>query len=251
MSIVESSFDFVKSMTDKSKPLRTRLIIIFSLLTLVLIFELGFKTSYNIHLNNKLSQLEKLQDLKKDFSNDPVKMKSIYVLENEVIGRKHYLDYFRTNEFKKYTNAEIFLFLEKTNKRIDSLNRIINSLDVDSLSKYLKYEHSNIVIKSVSNDNSNDLSLFWTFISFSYLTLAFFAGLIFAPLFDKDLKLKDYFFGLIFYLIFFTGITFILVLVGSLIPVINNNPLINYFIYGSVHLVLSLLIVYLIRGRIF
>ncbi|CAI8166970.1 MAG: Uncharacterised protein [Bacteroidota bacterium] len=64
-----------------------------SLLELLLIIDMSFNFTYNLHTSNKLSQLEKITSLRTEYKTDSIKIVEINRIENEVFDKEHYSEF--------------------------------------------------------------------------------------------------------------------------------------------------------------
>lgn len=95
--MIETLKNFIELILDKSKRWTHKVTIIISIISILFIIDFAFKISYNHYLSNKLENLEKIQTLKKDYSNEPKKIKKLLKIENEIFYEKHYSDYIKNN----------------------------------------------------------------------------------------------------------------------------------------------------------
>ncbi len=86
----ETIKNFIDLILDKSKHWTLKLAASISILSLILIIDYNFKLSYNHFIESKLTNLEKIESLKKSFTSNPSKIKSLNKLENEIFYEKHY-----------------------------------------------------------------------------------------------------------------------------------------------------------------
>ena len=88
--MIETLKNFIELILDKSKRWTYKFAIIISIISILFVMDFTFKISYNNYLSNKLENLEKIQSLKKGFTNEPNKLKRLLNIENEIFYEKHY-----------------------------------------------------------------------------------------------------------------------------------------------------------------
>ncbi len=210
---------------DKSKSLGKRfgmfLIIVIGLLTTDRITNF----TYDIHVNNKINAIEKINQQKKEFKNDLVYFTQLNNFENEYKYRKHYYDY-----IKKYTNSSLIFV------------RAVFSKDKNNPKKS---QETNNTTKNTNHIRSD----FWMFISanFNLIILGFF---IFMTAFFIKENRKNTILGLA--IIFIMNILLMLFFnwLSYFIPVINNYPLWNYLInFGINILVIFAIAIFIIKNK--
>lgn len=114
--MVDAIKSFIEVLLDKQKSIRFRLISFFSIFLILIIVDNILHFTYGIFLNNKLSQLEKVQILKKEFKEDNNKIFYLNILEKEIINTKHYTEYF-----------DVIFNLANTNYQLEAFTTILSS----------------------------------------------------------------------------------------------------------------------------
>ena len=86
----ESITSFYNILQNKEGSLNKRIISIFVILLIVILFDNIFKVSYNKFVDTKLNQLQTISQLKNDYKKDKLKLTYFIKLEKEVYSSKHY-----------------------------------------------------------------------------------------------------------------------------------------------------------------
>ncbi|MFV8344896.1 hypothetical protein [Flavobacterium sp. ZB4P13] len=94
--MIETVENFIKLILDKSKHWTYKIAILISIISTLFILDFTFKISYNHFLSNKLQNLEKIQILKKSYTNEPKKLSNLKKIENSIFYEKHYSEYIET-----------------------------------------------------------------------------------------------------------------------------------------------------------
>lgn len=202
---------------DKSKSIGVKTALTISILGLILLVDIGLNLSYNLNLNNKISQLERIQNLKKSYETDSTKLSKIVQIENKILSSKHYLEFLR------------FDFLI-SNQKLNNENK--------------KPNLNNIGTTNSNKTNPIIASTFWMAVSSNYSLLLIWPILIFLPLFPDQTKQKGFVFGWLALNIIWAGLITTTTVIAFQIPIIANNPTYNYWLNFAIHsLFLALLII--------
>lgn len=214
--MIEGLKNIIELFLDKSKHWTLRTGVFISIIGLLFILDFTFDLSYNYFINNKLENIEKIQIIKKGYSNDTLKLKKITSIEYQIINKKHY-------------SESLFLSFNSLKKSI-----IPNTIDQNATSK---------ANSKTINNNANIRSYFLMFLSSNFLFLIVLAVLLFSPFFDKELKslksLSSWFASVVTF-------SLIIVITTSLaykIPVIYNEPIYNYILNFILHILLIIIII--------
>lgn len=200
--MVESFKELIHLFTDKSRSWGHKTAIFISIIGIVFLFDFCFNITYNLALNNKISQLETIQKLKIGYANDTIKLRKIEKIENQIINKTHYADYIQEN------------LLENT---------VVKTISKSELDISKNPINKPITVKPT-------FSLFWMVLSSNYILLIVFVFLIFIPLYPNNKinseLLLGWFASLVSSLIVISIITWI----AYKIPLILNNPNFNYIL---------------------
>jgi hypothetical protein len=89
-------------LTDKTRSFGKKTTFALSLLGAILLIDGIFNFSFDYVVNNKLSQLESISRLKGIYATNQDKLRSLEILENEVLSRGHYKEYFNRINLTKF-----------------------------------------------------------------------------------------------------------------------------------------------------
>lgn len=212
--MIESFKELINLFTDKSKSWGHKTAVIISIIGIAFLIDLCFDVSYNITLNNKISQLEEIQKLKIGYSNDSLKLRKIEKIENQVINKVHYTDYIEESLFKK--------------SNIKSTSKNVTNNKKSQVKKVTVIEPT--------------FSLFWMVISSNYLLVIIFPFLLFLPLYPKTKINSTVLLGWFSSLVVISGIICLITWMAYQIPLILKNPIYNYilnFIIQSIFIAIN------------
>ncbi len=203
---------------DKSKSLGQRFGLFILIISGLLLADRVTNFTYDIHVNNKINAIEKINQLKNEYKEDSLLMIQLNYLEKEYKCRKHYYDYtkdcylwilnFSTNLFKQDNKISI--------KRNDTY-------------------------KDIKNTN-HIRSDFWMFISSNFFFLLFGLFVIITPIFGKTTNTKETILGFLLILIILICIMLFANWTANLIPTLFDNPIWNYIL----NFIIQSIIVFLI-----
>ncbi len=177
-----------------------------SLFALLIILDLSFNFTYNLHTSNKLSQLEKITLLKTEYKTDPTKTAEIKRIEKEVFSKEHY------SEFLPRFFSKIYL----------------SQITEDQITENI-------------TSNSSSKSLFWMAFSSNYLFAIILPVLIFMPLFSRSSRNANGITGWISSLVMIGGMVTLITWISYQIPLIWNNPIWNYILNFIIHTIFLVL----------
>lgn len=214
--------NIIELFLDKSKHWTLRAGVFISVIGVLFILDFTLDLSYNYYVSRKLENLEKIQILKKDYSNDVLKLKKITSLEEKIIDEKHYSEFiFPDLSFPDFS---------------------FSSLKNSTIAKTIDQKTTKTVIPKINTNTKNIRSYFWMLFSSNYLFVIVFAVMIFLPLTGKEQRtlktISGWFAGLVLFsliIIFVTWISF-------RIPLILNNPIYNYVLNFIIHTLFIILI---------
>jgi hypothetical protein len=173
-------------------------------------YYLGF--SYNYYLNNKIEQLEKINNLKINYEADSLTVVSLSKMEQRVFEKKHYSDRIAQ------------LFIKDSIDSIDSKN-------------------TDIIINNENQTTDNHLyikekpirSLFWMTLSSNYLFAIILPFLIFLPLYSKDGRKTSAIAGWFASIIMIGIVAAVSTWISYQIPLIWDKPIWNYSLNFLIH----------------
>ena len=273
-------FEFINPLidflTDGSKSIGHRTAILLSSIALLFVIDILFGFTYDIHISNKLTNLQTINTLKEVYKNDSIELKKLDATEIRLLNSKHYtewlpffsyskgvvraVDTVEVSKIQSIKNDTIILSKEDSIKIGGFINLQKDSGVNDGVFKYLHFYDSisksqrkliqttevRTITQQISKANNNEPSRIWLFVSANYIFIFLFVILFVYAFFNKQQSRKDSIIGAI-------AMQFILLIImlcaywsSLLIPVINNNPLWNYIINSIVHLIIIIIITRLI-----
>jgi len=185
---------------DKSRSIGQRAGL--SIIIIIVLFSVDrvLNFTYDIHINNKLNAIEKINNLKKEYKNDSLYTIQLSKLETEYKDRKHYYDYYHDN---------LFRFLNFSKSLFKSDNKEIIKEEIKKV---------NTIRKSPIRSN------FWMFMSSNFFLI------IITLIFGKSTNTKESILGLFLILIILFCIMAFANWTANLIPLLLNNPIWNYIL---------------------
>ena len=193
---------------DKSKTLSHKLSYLIILAFVIFIIEYHFDFTYNFYLNNKIEQLNNLNNLKTIYYKDSLKIKELNRIEKRVLKRTHYSDFLRKLSIKDFN---VFKKLENTNEIIS-----VNNKDITIINKPIR-------------------SRFWMMLSSNYFLVIIIVSAIFLPITHKKHRKGDGLAGLIAAMILLIMIVISITWISYQIPLISNKPIFNYILNTFIH----------------
>jgi hypothetical protein len=214
--MIEGIKNIIELFLDKSRHWTLKAGVFISVIGLLFVLDFMFNLSYNYFINNKLENIEKLQVIKKGYSDDTLKLKKIEELEENVINEKHYSESF----FLSFNSFKKSIIPNTTDQNVDNKNTPKNA-----------------------TNKKNIRSPFLMLLTSNLLFLILLIILVFRPFFDKELKslktLSSWFASMT---ILITIIT-ITVWLSFQIPILYNQPIYNYVLNFILHVILIIGIV--------
>ncbi|GHB47347.1 hypothetical protein [Mongoliitalea lutea] len=197
---------------DKSRSFGSKTALFFVIIGMFFIVDYVFDFTYYWSNNQRITQLERIQSLKRNYSQDSLKMMDLTNLEVEIFNKKHY-----TQQIKK--------------KLIISDNKFIEPSKIEKLTE-----------NKAQTPSKKNVSTTWMVISSNYFLLLVFPILIFLPLFPGQKFDKNTAFGWLALNVVWVGIISFITYIAFLIPIINGNPTNNYWLNAGIHLIFMILI---------
>ncbi len=207
---------FIDLIKDKTTSWGFKTAIFISVIGLIIAsdFYLGF--SYNYHLNNKIEQLEKISNLKKNYPNDSIILNGLSKMERKVFHKKHYSDELSRLFLKDTIKSEISEIIDQNNPA--------NNKPKTTTKKPIR-------------------SIYWMTFTSNYLFVIILPFLIFLPLYSKDGRKANAIAGWFASLIMFGIFGAISTWIAYQIPLIWNNPIWNYILNFLIHSLFWFLII--------
>ncbi len=211
--MIESIKHFFNLLFDNSKSWTFRAAAGISIIGFLILTDITLNFTYNLHTNNKINQLEKIQKIKKDYQSDSLKLQKIVVLENKILNKEHY------TEFLSRNLSNISFRPNNTDQNItQSENEIITT-------------------------NKPIRSVFWMVLSSNYLLIIILPFLIFLPIYNKQTRTGTGILGWFASLVMFGAIGSLVTWISYQIPIFWNNPIWNYILNFSIHTLFLILII--------
>jgi hypothetical protein len=204
--MIESIKNIIELFLDKSKHWTLKAGVFISVIGMLFILDITFDLSYDNFLTNKLENIEKIQIIKKNYEADSLKLIKIKVLEDQILNKKHYSE----------------LIFKNLDSSLNTLKATLGSSDT-----------------TVNKSRSYFLML----LSSNFFFLLIIVILIFSPFFDKDFKTLKSITSWFASLTSFSSIIFATTWLTFRIPIINNDPNLNYFLNFCLHIFLVILLV--------
>lgn len=197
---------------DKSRSFGSKTALFFVIIGMFFIVDYVFDFTYYWSNNQRITQLERIQSLKRNYSKDSLKLMDLTNLEVEIFNKKHY-----TQQIKE--------------KLIISDNKFIEPSKIEKLTE-----------NKAQIPSKKNVSTTWMVISSNYFLLLVFPILIFLPLFPGQKFDKNTAFGWLALNVVWVGIISFITYIAFLIPIINGNPTNNYWLNAGIHLIFMILI---------
>ena len=167
-----------------------------------------FNFSYDIHLNNKIEKLESIDNLKKIYKTDSLKLSELTELENRIFKRTHYSDRLRNLDLSQF--------------------KILKKSDTTEI--------KNPVIKNDNTTINKPIrSLFWMVLTSGYFFIILIIGLVILPFSGYPHNELKNVLGAIAAIIILIGVVSFLTWVAYRIPLIWNRPYLNYILNAILH----------------
>jgi len=211
--MIESIKHFFNLLFDNSKSWTFRAAAGISIIGFLVLTDLTLNFSYNLHTNNKINQLEKIQSIKKDYKSDSLKLNKIVILENKVLNKEHYTEFLSRN-----------------------LSKVSFKPDIKDQNVTQSTNETTTTIKPIK-------SLFWMAFSSNYLLTIILPFLIFLPLYNSDSRTGTGILGWFASIIMIGAMGALVTWISYQIPLIWSNPIWNYILNFLIHTVFWILIV--------
>jgi hypothetical protein len=211
--MIESIKHFFNLLFDNSKSWTFRAAAGISIIGFLILTDITLNFTYNIYINNKIDQLEKIQTLKKDYKYDSLKLKKIVFLENNIINKEHYTEFLSRN-------------LSNISFKSNIKDQNVNQSTTDTIT----------TIKPIK-------SLFWMVFSSNYLLVLISPFLILLPIYNRESRTGTGILGWFASLVMVVAIVILITWISYQIPLIWNNPIWNYILNFLIHTLFLILIV--------
>jgi len=159
--------------------------------------------TYDNHLNNKIEKLQSINNLKKIYKSDSLKLSELTELENRIFKRAHYSDRLR-------------------------------NLDLSQINIFKKSDKTEIKRPVIKNDNTTInkpiRSLFWMIMSSSYFFVFTIIIMLILPFTGSVHREIKNILGSIAAIIIIIGIISLITWIAYKIPLIWNRPYLNYIL---------------------
>ncbi|WP_282122176.1 hypothetical protein [Algibacter mikhailovii] len=162
-----------------------------------------FNFSYDIHLNNKIEKLESIDNLKKIYKTDSLKLAELTELENRIFKRTHYSDRLRNFDYSQI--------------------KILKISDTTEIKKPVIKNDNTTINKPIR-------SLFWMSLTSGYFFIIIIIGLLILPFTGSVHRELKNVLGSIAAIIILIGVISFLTWVAYRIPLIANRPYLNYIL---------------------
>lgn len=211
--MIESIKHFFNLLFDNSKSWTFRAAAGISIIGFLILTDITLNFTYNLHTNNKITQLEKIQTIKKDYNSDSLKLKKIVFLENKILNKEHYTEF---------------------------LSRNLSNI---SFKTEIKDQNVNQSTNETTTTKRPIQSLFWMAFSSNYLLAIILPFLIFLPLYNKESRTGTGVLGWFASLIMIGAMGTLVTWISYQIPLIWNNPIWNYILNFLIHTLFWVLII--------
>jgi hypothetical protein len=167
-----------------------------------------FNFSYDYYLNNKIEKLESIDNLKKIYKTDSLKLAEMTELENRIFKRTHYSDRLR-------------------------------NLDLNQINIFKKSDTTEIKSPVIENENTTIKkpirSLFWMVLTSNYFFIILIIGLITMPFTGSVHRELKNVLGAIAAIIILIGVIYLITWIAYKIPLLWNRPYLNYILNLLIH----------------
>jgi hypothetical protein len=167
-----------------------------------------FNFSYDYYLYNKIEKLESIDNLKKIYKTDSLKLAEMTELENRIFKRTHYSDRLR-------------------------------NLDLNQIKIFKKSDTNEIKRPVIKNENTTIIkpirSLFWMVLTSNYFFIILIIGLIIMPFTGSVHRELKNVLGAIAAIILLIGVIYLITWIAYKIPLLWNRPYLNYILNLLIH----------------
>ena len=203
--MIESIKHFFNLLFDNSRSWTFRAAAGISIIGFLILTDITLNFTYNISINNKIDQLEKIQTIKRDYKSDSLKLRKIILLENKIINKEHYTEF---------------------------LSRNLSNI---SFKPYIKDQKVNQSITDTKTTTKPIRSLFWMVLSSNILLAIILPFLILLPIYNKESRTGTGILGWFASLIMIAAIGTLITWIAYQIPLILDNPIWNYVLNFLIH----------------
>ena len=236
MSFLDSIFNFLR---DKTLSFSRKSLIIFSVLLFIFFIDLIFGFSFNYSINQRLSQIEKIENLKQNYNLNDTLLSELSVIEHRLLNRLDYvkLIYFRESESENDNNLQCDSLLESHSDSLIHADTSLLTGQVDSISDKEPNKVSEISKPERKTKLKKVRNWKWDLISSTYMYMLVIILLLFVPFTQTDnfLALVA---GAILTIAIVAVLGWINYLIFKSIPTLWK-PWINYILNALIHLVIS------------
>ena len=213
MNILDYIKEFKDYIFDESTSWGNVIAKFISLFVFLVFIDLCLNFSYNLDVQNKLSQIEKISRLKSKYKNDSIYILKIRKIENNIFNKEHYSDF---------------------------LPRILSEISFNQETIDQNINQSNTANKTTKNPIKD---VFWMTISSSYLLLIIFPFLLFLPVYDRNARTGNGIAGWVSSLVMIGGMILLITWIAYQIPWPWNNPTWTYIVNFLIHSLFWFLII--------
>lgn len=200
--MIEAIKHFFNLLFDNSRSWGFRTAAGISIIASLILADWFLNFSFDIQMNYKINQLEKIQNIKKEYKNDTLKLNKVMSLEKRILYKEHYTE-----------------FLLRNIKNISVQSNEVEEIIQDKTKYKIRPKRS----------------VFWMAVTSNYLFILVFPFLLFLPLYGKDSRTANAIVGWFASLIMIGGTGVFVTWISFQIPLIYNNPIYNYILNFIIH----------------
>ena len=219
--MIEIFLKIINTFYNKSMSFGKRISYLIIFTSILFFVEYHFEFSYNFYLNNKLEQLNNINNLKEIYSSDSTKIKELKIIEQRIINRSHYSEYLLKipiNDFNIFKNSD------NSKKHIS-----VNNNDTKIINKPIR-------------------SYFWMMLSSSYFLCFIVLSVLLLPITHKQHRSGSGLVGLIAGSILISLIIMLITWTSYFIPLLGK-PIFNYILNFIIHTTILIIIVRILEKR--
>ncbi|PCH76007.1 MAG: hypothetical protein COB98_07425 [Flavobacteriaceae bacterium] len=191
---------------NKSIPFRLRTSIFIISIFVLTTCDYYSNFTYDYHLSSKIEKLKSINDLKKIYKSDSLKLSELNELENRIFKRTHYSDRLRNL----------------------NLNQILKISDTTKIKSPVVKNDNTIINKPIR-------SLFWMVLTSNYFFIILIITLIVLPFTGSVHREIKNVLGSIAGVLIFIGVIYFITWVAYQIPLIWDKPYLNYILNFIIH----------------
>lgn len=209
--------DILNFFTDSSKSVGSKVGTIMITIFLLFAIDIIGSFTYNFQVNNKLNQLEKIEQLKEKYQSNQHKLALLKKTESSILKRQHYTDF---------------------------VSSLFGSNDQRTAEKMTQ---NNTATPSNSILNRNLM-----IISSNYSLVIILPFLLLMPLFAMYQKTltNDFVFGWFLALILMASTITVITIIAYMFPVLDESrPYLNYFLNVGIHTIFLFLLILLFKRK--